>query len=745
MSERFRFSLTRTAADNWQAFEYLASTFLADEYGELRTLASPSGDEGRDATLFQPVDDNSVALQYSVQQDWKSKIRRTARRLADTFPNVTALVYATPLRIGADGDEVKSTIRRDFHVHLDIRDEHYFAERQDRSTATALAAERYCRQIVDPILEDAVVLDRTGARLNTHEARAALLYLVLQHQDAQADRHLTKLCYDALVLAVLRNTDNDSRLNREAIHRAVRDLLPTHAALEVAGYVDRALERLNKHAVRHWTKPDEFCLTFDERKKIADGLAGLAILNDEFEHELIGNLRFVAEGMEVDLSLADLTSVTTRLRRVLERFLFERGEAFVESITAGQELLFIGEELYQAANSDFLAHPDTSTIRTAMVRLTSDTLERILRFPGERVQRYLRAVGDGYTLLAFLRETPNVQSAVSKLFSSGEIWLDTTAVLPLLAEELLDEHERAYTSVFRAAQEAGVQLHVSPGVVEELASHFENAIQAWRSAATWNGRTPFVLQSYIWSGRSIDKFSQWVEGFRGRVRPTDDLVEYLEQELRITLFDLASDASQCQDQLRWHTEAYWEEIHAKRRPPGKADPEITRRLASHDAENFLGVIHRRGGEQVGNPFGYTTWWLTLDRYARGASKEIAERVGLTALASPVLSIDFLTYYLIVGPARRQLRKSTEQRLPLMVDQSLLDALPTELMKAAEQARRDVEGQTDRVVRRRIRDHLDQQKLRAGPVSRTGIDAIKQDIRLALQKGKRGSHSYAAPS
>ncbi len=81
MSERFRFALKEVEPAQWQRFERLASQFVGDEFGNLRTLASASGDGGRDAELWQPSDDPGVVLQYSVQADWKSKIRRTVRKL----------------------------------------------------------------------------------------------------------------------------------------------------------------------------------------------------------------------------------------------------------------------------------------------------------------------------------------------------------------------------------------------------------------------------------------------------------------------------------------------------------------------------------------------------------------------------------------------------------------------------------------------------------------------------------------
>jgi hypothetical protein len=735
LSERFRFALKQVQPAQWQAFERLASSFLSDEFGELRTLAAPSGDGGRDATLFTPSNDPEIALQYSLERDWKAKVRRTAKRLADHHDQVDMLIFATPLEVGAAADKLKRDIRTDFHVHVDIRDRNWFTERSERSATTRSAAGTFSSLITDPLLLEAGVIDSSGSTLSNHESRAALLYLVLQREDDDLDRQLTKLCFDALVKAVLRDTDNDRRLSRTDIRENVLLLLPSHESDEVFLYVDRALERLTKRAIRHWTKEDEFCLTFDERNRLAEGLARLALLNDEFGAELMNHLVFVAGGMEVDLHVTDESDVLVRVRRVMERFLFERGEAFVESLRTGQTMMFVGEELQELATKDAAKHTDTSSLRDNTVPLVSLTIERaLLHWESESVQKYLRAVADAYTLFAFMKETPNVQSAVTKLFANGEIWIDTSAVLPMLAETLLEPEHRGYSQLIAAAMQAGARFYVTNGVVNEIETHLSNCVNASRSASQWTSRTPFLLASYIWSGRPISEFYKWIEQFRGNARPHDDLLIYLDEILGLKLHDLNDLVERADEQFRWQAQEYWREVHVQRRKRFGSVPvdETVRQLSAHDVENFVGVIQRRKGEQVDNPFGFTSWWLTLDRFAPGAAEEIAGRCGLPRLDSPVMSFDFLTYYLAVGPARMQLEKSRERMLPLGVDTSLLDALPKDLLEAAEMARRDVTGQDDRIVRRKIRDHLDQAKLRRGRIGRTGIEAIEQDIRSALE-------------
>jgi hypothetical protein len=731
MSAKLQFALRHLESAQWQLFERLASAFLADEFGTLRTLASPSGDGGRDAMLFQPDGEEEVGLQYSVSADWTAKIRSTARRLANAHPQVHTLVYATPLEIGAQADDLRTELRRNLRLFVDIRDQNWFVERERRSPATQEAAERFSTQVVNPVLQRADLLHPGTVEMNDDETRAALLYLVLEREDDQMDRQLTKLCFDALVRAVLRGTDNENRLPRSEIQAAVLSLLPSHDTSEVNGYTDRALTRLAKRSIRHWSTDDTYCLTYDERSRLAEGLAALELLNESFDLAIDETMQFVADGMEVDLSVVDTASIRQRIRRVMERFLFERGEAFVEALRSGQGMLFVNQEILEVAQRDLGKHADTSSVRHNILTLVSETIERVLLAPTDDVQHFLRAIADAYTLFAFLRETPNVQSAVTKLFSHGEIWLDTTAVLPLLAESLLEPPERGYSRLLRAAREAGVRFYVTNGVLDEIASHIDLSVRAWKSPNTWNSRTPFLLSAFIWSGRPAKDFVKWTEEFRGRQRPIDDLAIYLKEDEHIHVFDLKAKADEAEDAVRWQAEQYWYEKHEERRRSKPLSEERLRLLVQHDVECFLGVIQRRGGEQVGNPFGYSNWWLSLDRYAAAAAAEISNRAGVDNIDSPVLSFDFLSYYLAVGPARRQLDRGLERQLPLAVDTSLLDALPRDLLAAAEEARQGVRGQSERVVRRKIRDHLDKAKLRAGRVGKAGIEAIEADIRMAL--------------
>ena len=733
MSERFEFALEKCPSSSWHAFERLARVFMANDYQTFRNLAAYSGDGGRDGMLFLAEDDESVAVQVSVSTDWAAKIHRTQARLRDSIPNARELIYLTNQDIGARADSLRRSFREGRAVRVDIRDRSWFVDREHLAPSTTGASEAFCHQIVDPLLPQSEVFDRSHAILSNDESRAALLYLAMQSTDDSNDRQLTKLCFDSLVRTALRQTTNENRMGRPAIYAWVLSVLPTQDDAEVRMYVDRALERLNKTYVRRWVKEDNFCLSHDERTRIAESIARILHADEAFDDELRGNIKFVLHSMELDTSTVQMGDLVTRVRRVFEQFLFERGESFVTSIRDAQPMLFAQSELADLAKRDANLHPDKSVLRANVPTIVAEVVERAVSGMSDASNVFVRMVGDAYTLFAFMCETPNVQSAVSKLFSQGEFWLDTSAVLPLLVESLLDESERRVTTLMRAVVSSGAKLNVTNGVVDELLHHIELSLTAWRAPLEWHGRAPFLYSSYLWSGSRNDAFSDWLRGFRGDRRPEVDLAEYLFEVHGIRVADIKQASQDVDDNVRWHASEYWRKIHENRRPGQVTDPEIVRQLAERDLENFLGVLGLRSqGEELHNAFGYRQWWISPVRSSIEAAESIREATGLSRLDSPVLDFAFLSHYLAVGPARRQLAKSLESRLPMMVEVSLLDATPAVLLELAESIRSRTGGMDERVVRREIRDRLEGEKLAKSRVGRAGPDALVAELRQALE-------------
>src|SRR5258708_4173174 len=121
-SARLSFALEQVGSGDWLYFEKFAAEFHAVAYPSLRTMASASGDKGRDGQLFTPEEEPTTVLQYSVTKDWRSKIIDTLETLSTTMPQITQLIYVTSQVVGPAADDLVSETRRDRGIALDIHD-----------------------------------------------------------------------------------------------------------------------------------------------------------------------------------------------------------------------------------------------------------------------------------------------------------------------------------------------------------------------------------------------------------------------------------------------------------------------------------------------------------------------------------------------------------------------------------------------------------------------------------------------
>lgn len=334
ITNRLELALERLQPSDWNRFEKLASAFLASEFDTLRTTASPSGDEGRDSELFAPATEPNVLLQYSVSADWASKIRRTVRRIQETFPDGIMLIFVSNQVIGAAADQIKREVRKAHGLSLDVRDRNWFADRVLHSPAREKAAEELAQAIVDPYLASVGIASYAPSDLSSPEAIAAVTFLGLQWRDDVREKGLTRLAFDALVRAVLANTDSERRMARDSVREGVCRLLPGHSDAQIHRFVDSALHRLTKRAIRHWQKEDEFCLTHEEKLRVADFKAQAALA----ETELLASISAISTAILLrhKVPAAQEAALTRCIRAATDAVLFERSQAFAMAFRPGR-------------------------------------------------------------------------------------------------------------------------------------------------------------------------------------------------------------------------------------------------------------------------------------------------------------------------------------------------------------------------------------------------------------------------
>jgi hypothetical protein len=496
-------------------------------------------------------------------------------------------------------------------------------------------------------------------------------------------------------------------------------VVPTDAsdvAESIDGYIDAALLRMERHYIRYHRKNDEFCLSYNERTRIASRLAEFESLDLELMRQIDEVVRSIASALSASLP-TEIEDTILRVRRVLECILVERGEAFVNALQTGSLNLYSSDEIREAVTRDLAAHRDKMRLRENAVILFSHAVETILLSPSPGVLEYLNRLADAYTLFALVKATPNVQASILKLFSDGEIWLDTSVLIPLLSETLVDEPEQKFSMLLLAAQKAGVKFFINDGVLEELESHTYACLNYAAGKGNRTARPPGLYRQYLLLGGDPSIFVGWMETFRGRVHPKDDIAEFLNDDLGIAIGNLDADIARAPGDLRVAVFETWNEIQERRfadRPD--SDPAHITRMAKHDAENFLGVVQRRGSSSSA-PFGYRVWWLTLDNQAYTVPARIAQRLGGPTMMGPMLSPDFLRHYLAIGDVRHHLDKGTEHSLPLMVQVGSVDVVEQELLDVAIRVRSDSDGLPKRVIQRRIREAVELERLRLGAIAK----------------------------
>jgi hypothetical protein len=722
ISNRLELALERLKSSDWGRFERLSSAFLVSEFEDLRTVASPAGDGGRDAELFSPLDESTVVLQYSVATDWAAKINTTVRRLKDTMPNVIVLIYVTNQVIGAAADSIKKRLRVDHGLSLDVRDRNWFLDRVLGFPGREKAAEELACVIVDPYLAAAGVGPYVRSALSNEESIAAVTFLGLQWQDAARDKGLTKLAFESLVLAALVNTDSTNQMDRHAIRERVFQLLPDHPHDQVRIYVDTALERLTKKVIRRFPG-DKYCLTFEETVRLnefrvtaslAESNLGTAINNLILSNFHVGAIPAAHEAEFIRC-----------LRVATDAVLFDRSQSFAMAVQTGKLAALADTEFKPILIAEIGKSALPKLPKVDWVALLRSGVQKILTSHEVAIQAHLRRLADSYTLLAFLKLTPDVQGAVEKMFSDGKIWLDATVILPLIADTLLaaEGESGRFMRMIDAARDAGLHLYVTPGIIEEVERHMNRALTCAQLVyGKWHGSVPFLLERYIGSGRSTASFSAWLENFRGSARPTDDISDYLKDQFEITTRSLEVESSNAPLELRHALDHLWHERYQRRQEKYgiQLDPNAVTRLVRHDIECYCGVLQLREKDRT-SPFGYSAWWLTVDQQTYDLKSKLQTRMEATPPDSPVISADFLVNYLAFGPNRRRVSKSKESHLPLLMMFSNGLSVTPALMAEAETLRSNMKDMPERLIRRNVRDHLDRARTQLGPISYMGMD------------------------
>ena len=715
----FELALDKLKASDWLHFEELASKFLVNDYPTIRTTASPSGDKGRDSELFSPDGKPNVVMQYSVSENWDTKIYRTIKRLKEVKSTAKIVIFLSNQVIGAQGDKRKATCLDEGYL-LDIRDRNWFLERYEFDDSKCSAATTLVDTIARPYLEEINASKVSEQALTGQESKAALTYLGLQFEDENTEKGLTKIAFEALVRAALRDTDLHNRINRTKVYERIGSYIESYPIDDAKVYIDTALTRLTKKVIRHWPIQDDFCLMHSEVLRLQDKMAEYECEKSNFDSYIKEYLISLKDDYK-ELVDTNIPLVVDHIKKIIDLYLFKSGENFAASVTSESIIQIDESSLKDVIFSTLNEAPLPDSINSKFPDIAIDAISHIVTSRDDSTIKHLRKLSDSYTLFAFLREVPDVQSATKKIFSHGNIWIDTTVMLPLLGESIQDQPTlRPYTNIIDAIKESNTKLYVTDGVIREILNHIRIATMcAQRTDSEWSGRVPYLLINYIEMGHDIGKFKSWVENFRGDERPEDDLNDYLESAFGIEVKTLESESRKVDESLFHAVNRLWTNAHENRRNNHKdTDSSITDMLIKHDVESYLGIVALRKNESA-SKLGYKNWWLTIDSLAWQIRDAIKDEFKEKTPPSPLISLDFLTNNLCFGPNRSKVDRAHEQHLPVCLEFGMHD-LPKEILDVAKSVREENHNLPEHLIQRKVRDACDKTKRRMGRITKSAI-------------------------
>lgn len=697
--ERLELALSKIPPAAWEDFEQFASEFLIADFPHLRTMARLAGDAGRDADIFDVAPAGGIKLQYSVTVGWRSKILSTVYRLKDFKPKPTHLIYVTNQQIGPEADDLKRDILAGHNILLDVRDRSYFLDRRDHTIAARAASEVIEGKFVAPLLTSHGIAHSIAPALTAEEERIAFLHISIDLIGRDRSRNFSKDAYEALVLAVLHGTTHETALRRDSIHDRICSFVHADSRHQLDARIDSALDRLSKKrgTVKHIRPTDCFHIAFEEATRINSESEKFLEQENAFEEDILAAL-YIEDSELAENEQKGKQSVRA-LREVIEKLLLDYGEQFTTAIATGNAPEATKGKLeHLLTEMSFKTHLSNAA--------AAEIINMVLTQGTDKTAAHLRRLLDSYTVLAMLKSTPDVQKALRKVFSGGQIWLDTSVILPLMAEELYSDR-RPIHDLVRACRLSETKLFVTTGVIEEVNSHLNRCVSTARSGGSSSYRLSFLLREYIANGNPRSGFTQWQENFRGPESPLLDIEEYLRDEFGIVRQDLQDEVDTASQELRIAAQDYWREEQQKRRGESGIDSASLDRLVAHDVENSVGVIQLRGRSNPG-PTGYQHWWLTTDRLAKGLSTALESALG-DRVATPVIDPGFLVQLLRFRPHSPEEASAALGRFPVLLGLARMDVIPCDMIDVVEEIRSEIPTLKPRLIRRRLRDEINKRK------------------------------------
>ena len=677
-------ALTRVTGQDFEKFvNVFLSAIIGVEYQPLGGIHDGGADAFRDTGLYEGMQPNTF-YQASIQENHKTKIRHTVKRLRESDRDPRRLEYVTAQKVRMlDKDE--EILTQETGVFVRIRDAGWIVANINRSTATVAAFESFLK----PHL--AFLGDVGGATFIENpkhiNSRAVCVFLG-QEVERRSKSNLIDSVSDSLILWSLEGTDPDKRIlaTRADIVQRIEEVLPT-AKHFIRGVLSERLKQLSSKGnptgreIRWYRKTDQFCLPYETRQLVEQE----NIEDESLKAHVLSDFEACSQELAENIS----PRMTARIaHRAIELTFEKQGlelAAFLEERAGEYEELSISDQVDEALQETEL----TGEIAIVTKEVALSVIRKAFYESTEDQRQYFSKLSRTYSLLFSLRTDPRIVEYFQSMSSNLVLFVGTDILIRALSERYLREEDQMTCNILRIMKDAGADLILAQPVVEEVHSHLENT--------DWEFKNDFVetekyvtidiakhspkilIRSYFYAQLlplpGVDSPRGW-KSFINQVcdysalhnqQGRDQIKKYLCERFALRFMsteDLEELVSV--EEVRMLADRL-EEIRSEKR----------RILADNDARLVLSVYGKRretGEEHKPNPYGYRTWWLTHETRVREATVDLVRERGSQYIMRP----EFLLNFIALSPTTEEVRRAYETVFPTLLGVKLSNRLREDL-------------------------------------------------------------------
>jgi len=673
----------------------------------------------------------------SIEQNHRSKIKKTIDRLTEFGRAPNRLIYVTSQTIGTY-DREEEHLTEKHGVFVRIRDGKWILANINHSEATKKAYYTHLERYTD-FLKD--LNKGNNIKVSANIAHPSV-YVFLQQQveNREKDKHLTKTVADSLILWALNDTDPDQNrfMTRSEIMRSINSNIPWAKNIVGGILTSRLKELVSKGGVggkkiNYHKKDDKYCLPFETRKIIADE-------NSEDQSVQIDVINEICSfDILYEIDPDEKILIAKVVIRTAQMFFEKEGlncSSFLNGGESGKSNL-IDNTVYDRVSDALDELVDSDEKKEKFNSLICEIVRNMFYRSSESQRILLTKFSRTYVLLFTLQAEPRVVEYFQKATANFRLLVGTDLIIRAMSERFLSKENQMTRNLFEIAKSSGISLFLTEPALDGIIKHlivtdneYKNHIQpreAYITVDLIRESSQILIRTYYHAktegyARSWPSFiSEFITYSQLHNAPgREEFKTYITQQFGMEY--ISSEELYSQTSISDVSALSTDILELKKGNQSLAD------AVSLTINSVYG--QRRANKEYSTfpEYGYQTWWLTQESKVQRHTNHIVKKNGAKFIMRP----EFLLNFFSLSPSVRDIRESYKTIFPSVMGIQMGNRLPDELFhRVLEQV--DVwKGQEDGRVAAKTRALCDRLKAEHYDenVNCNSIDQVIQEIESA---------------